>query len=231
MADQVTLSFVNPGTFSMEETSRSVALLQEWLALEGFSDNYALTITSSGIKLTGNRYTDPKVQEVFEECTLAVVPTLEDFFHFPAEVTTSTGQAVYLSKTLKRTRMSVKLRLRYLYELGLIVTCEMTTEEQVNLRRILGWTKRQYADKIKTAVRVFRLYIICGVQRIKWTTCVTPHFIQHMKEADFARLLDDVCAYITLSSPDPPIIEDCETPEAYQDAPTSPSWDFVSLDK
>jgi len=88
-----------------------------------------------------------------------------------------------------------------LYCLGHILTIEFLITDCLDLRRLLGWTQRQYLTKSRIACRTYQLFALCGRTRIGATSYTTPSRLQNMCSSDFNKLLEDIIAYQTLNFP------------------------------
>ena len=143
MAQQVASSLIGTNDPTFETLGQSITQLRAWLNSQGFPARYTVTISTDEVTIHSNKYTNPKIEDVYQECTLEILVLPEDSFQFPDGLDTPIKRAQHLCKTLRKTRMSPKKRLQALYELGHILTLEMDRTEQEDLRRLLGWTKRQ----------------------------------------------------------------------------------------
>ena len=224
MAQPSTPSILNTDDRTFETLEQGIAQLQAWLSTQGFPKGYTVTVSTDTVVMNSSKYSDPRIKEVYQECTSEAIISLALPFQFLINLVIPVERAIYLIYTLKRTRMTIKRCLELLYELGHILLLEIDLAGTEDFHRLLGWTKRQYSDKIKVACRVFRLYFLAGTDRIHWTTIVTPHLIQHMKEEDFRRLLQDIANHQDLTH-----TEIACPPSPQPEQPLSPRWIVTDL--
>jgi len=200
MAAQVTLDISETGVNPFEALVNGIIGLQEWLRAQGFPPGYTISLSTDGVLLDSTRFTDPLVSHMYQECTIELEPRQVQSTRYPDEVTSYTGQAVYLCKTLRR-RQGAHRRLEYLFDLGYLLLAKMEEDEIVDLRHLLGWTRRQFQEKMRTAKRVHQLYALCGRYRISRSYHVNPNRLQEMKECDFNTLIQDIIAHQSITCP------------------------------
>ena len=124
---------VNP----FEALGNQIISLQEWLCAHGFPPGYTISLSTDGVLLDSTRFTDPLVSHMYQECTIDSKPCQAQNIHYPDEVTSYTGQAVYLCKTL-RCRQGAHRLLEHLFDLGYLLLIKIEADKIVDLRRLLG---------------------------------------------------------------------------------------------
>src|SRR4051812_46938097 len=149
LAQEIEFPVIGTGGTALFALQDAVVKMQDWLQAHGFPPGYTITIGASSFTLDSTRYTDPQVADMMKECTQARPSYPVAGITFGRDYQTPYSQAGYLLRALQRGRASNRKRLEHLYELGKILSNSLTEGDTRGLRRLLGWTDRQFTDKTR----------------------------------------------------------------------------------
>jgi len=221
MAQPLTLSINCEGETPFETLGTGIAAIQDWLNHWDFPEGFTISITKKEVKCDSVRYADPALTAIFQECTSQPQDTSpHPMMNYPSGANSPFAQAIWLCRTLRKPA-SNKRQLQLMYELGHTLHYKLSSEEYSDLRRVMGWTLRQFNEKIKAIIRAFRLYSLAGDNALGVATLVTPAVLKKMKHDDFEMLLDDILAHFSLTYPTDYDFYNQEQP---QSIPSSPSY-------
>lgn len=202
MAQSLVLPLHCDGETPFETLGTGISDIQEFLHSWNFLSGFTITITKDEVKCESSRYQDPNLSAIFKECVQERKEGVLLDISFPSGVNSPMGQAIWLCRVLRK-KHSDKKQLALLYELGRVIHFSLSQEEQADLRKVMGWTVRQFNNKLKTPARAFRLYSVAGRGMIDQAQLMTPSILQKMSNDDFEILLQDIVAYWSVMEPTP----------------------------